>query len=125
MEIALQELIQMLRYTDRTPDTPDKNIGKFVIIRTFSAGVHMGVLVDYDRQTRHCRLTDARRIWSWEGAFTLSAIALRGLKTAKISASLPDITIAEVIEIITCSIEAEQNLRDIEEYTPWSTHHEN
>ena len=59
-------------------------IGKKVIVRTYSAGVHYGTLAAQDG--KQVTLTDARRIWYWEGAFTLSAVAQNGVsKKSKIS----------------------------------------
>lgn len=88
-------------------------IGKPVIIRTFSAGVHFGTLKSYDGR-RVVVLSDARRIWYWEGAFTLSAVAMTGVNSSsKLSVVVPEILLTEVIEIIPCSEEATQNLRSI------------
>lgn len=75
-------------------------IGPEVIIRTYSAGVHVGTLKC--REGREVVLENARRIYSWQGAFTLNAIALNGIdrKNSKISLSVPEITLLEAIEII-------------------------
>lgn len=43
---------------------------KQVLVRTYSAGVHFGVLVKREGQEVH--LKNARRLWSWSGAFSLS-----------------------------------------------------
>lgn len=85
-------------------------IGKDVIVRTYSAGVHFGTLAS--RDGKEITLTNARRIWSWEGAFTLSAIALNGVKnTSKLSVAVPEIMLTEAIEIIPCTEAAVANLR--------------
>ena len=77
-------------------------IGKKVIVRTYSAGVHYGTLAAQDG--KQVTLTDARRIWYWEGAFTLSAVAQNGVsKKSKISVDVPEILLTEAIEIIPCS----------------------
>ncbi len=46
------------------------NKGTFVLIRTYSAGVHFGNLEEMDGQM--VRLSNARRLWSWSGALSLS-----------------------------------------------------
>ena len=46
------------------------------IIRTYSAGVHVGTLKSHDGTT--VVLTDASRIWRWRGANTLHELALHG-----------------------------------------------
>lgn len=84
---------------------------KYVIVRTYSAGVHCGVLVA--REGREVTLTEARRIWRWAGAYTLSEIATGSLDTekSKISAPVGEIVLTEAIEIITCAPEGAAKLR--------------
>ena len=94
------------------------NIGKYVVVRTYAAGVHFGILASYDAHTRHAVLAEARRLWSWSGAFTLSAVAKSGVSGGKLSAELPTIEVARVEEIIPCSSEAERVLRQFEEHKP-------
>jgi len=92
-------------------------IGKQVIVRTYSAGVHFGTLSS--RDGKKVVLTDARRIWHWEGAFTLSAVAKEGVKkTSKLSVAVPQILLTEAIEIIPCSEVAAKNLSELKAYEP-------
>ena len=87
-------------------------IGKKVIVRTHSAGVHFGTLAAKDG--KEVVLRGARRIWYWEGAFTLSAVAVSGVsKRSKLSVSVPEILLTEAIEIIPCSEEATENLQGL------------
>lgn len=77
-------------------------IGKYVIARTYSAGVHVGFLEEID-ETKAI-LKDSQRIWKWEGAFTLSEIAKYGLScNSKISESVEKILLTQAIEIIPCT----------------------
>lgn len=78
-------------------------IGQHVLVRTYSAGVHIGTLAA--RDGKEVTLTDSRRIWYWSGAFTLSAVATRGLnaKDSKLSVPVPEILLTEAIEIIPTS----------------------
>jgi hypothetical protein len=85
-------------------------IGKDVIVRTYSAGVHFGTLKS--KKKKEVVLTNARRIWYWEGAFTLSRVAEKGVaKTSKLSVVIPEIMLTEAIEIIPCTEAAITNLR--------------
>lgn len=87
-------------------------IGKKVIVRTHSAGVHFGTLAAKDG--KEVVLRDARRIWYWEGAFTLSAVAVSGVgNKSKLSVSVPEILLTEAIEIIPCSEEATEALQKL------------
>ena len=87
-------------------------IGKYVVVRTYSAGVHFGVLAA--QHGKEVTLTDARRLWYWTKAFTLSAVSQHGIgKDSKVSISVPEIMLTEAIEIIPCSAKAEKQLREI------------
>lgn len=50
------------------------------IIRTFSAGVHIGFVQEKTITVAgiHVVLRDSKRIWSWSGANSLSQLALNG-----------------------------------------------
>lgn len=76
--------------------------GKPVLVRTYSAGVHFGYLVERDGKV--VTLQNSRRIWRWYGAFTLSEIATAGLdaKRSKVGAPV-SIVLTEAIEIIDCT----------------------
>lgn len=92
-------------------------IGKNVIVRTYSAGVHFGILKA--REGREVVLVDARRIWYWSGAFTLSAVAIKGVdRASKLSVFVPEILLIEAIEIIPCSPEASAVLRSLPAHDP-------
>ena len=82
---------------------------KYVIVRTYSAGVHAGTLVQ--RDGKEVVLENARRIWFWKGANTLHEIALHGVGDgSKISEPVAQITLTEAIEVITATAAAEKNL---------------
>lgn len=73
--------------------------GNEVIVRTYSAGVHIGEIESKDGI--EITLKNARRLWSWSKAFTLSAVATKGVdrSNSRISVSVPKITL-QWIEII-------------------------
>lgn len=91
----------------------DKEIAgmKYVLIRTFSAGVHVGYLAE--RNGKEVKLFNTRRIWYWDGAASLSQIALEGVKkplNCRFSVVLPEIELTEAIEIIPVTKEAQENI---------------
>lgn len=108
----LRELRQLLNLElfDRTkPDAviaaPSPFIGRQVIVRTYSAGVHFGLAVSH--KGKEVELANAKRIWKWVGANTLHEIALRGVGCdSKISEAVPSVLLTEAIEIIPVSQEA-------------------
>ena len=92
-------------------------IGKKVLVRTYSAGVHFGTLVS--QCGPEVTLADTRRIWYWEKAFTLSKIAVDGLgKNSKLSISIPEILLTAAIEVIPVSEKSEKILTEIEAHDP-------
>jgi hypothetical protein len=88
-----------------SPSSPSSSY-PYVIVRTYSAGVHCGELVE--RNGKEVLLANARRIWSWEGAASLSEIAVRGAGAgSKLPVPVASIVLTEAIEVTTCSREGE------------------
>mgnify|MGYP001187734744 CR=1 FL=1 len=74
-------------------------IGQKVIARSRNAGVHIGTLDAKDGQ--EVRLTDAKRLWYWKGAFTLSQVAETGVKKgSKVGCPVPVVELSEVCEVL-------------------------
>lgn len=86
------------------------NIGKYVVVRTYSAGVHLGVLEA--QMGKEVILRDSRRIWSWKGAFTLSAVVTTGPKEATVSCAVDLNHLTEAVEVIPLTQEAEIKFRN-------------
>ena len=87
---------------------------EYCIIRTYSAGVFAGYLKK--REGKEVTLANARRIWYWEGAFTLSEIALEGVtkpENCKFSAPVPEIIVTEAIEIIPTTVKAQKIIESV------------
>lgn len=84
-------------------------IGEFVLVRTRSAGVHCGTLGESHGTA--VLLADARRVWSWTGAFSLHEMSVRGCsEQSRISAPVRRIVLTEAIEVIPCEEAARLNL---------------
>jgi hypothetical protein len=91
------------------------NTGDYVLVRTYSAGVHYGNLSK--REGKEVTLTHARRIHYWMGAFTLSKIATTGVGDgSRISCEVPEILLTEAIEIIPITENAADKLRNYPEH---------
>jgi len=89
-------------------------LGKYVIVRTYSAGVHAGVLKS--REGKEVVLTDARRIWYWDGAASLSQIAIDGTskpEKCKFPGAVDEILLTEAIEIIPCTEKARLSIAGV------------
>lgn len=80
-------------------------IGRRVLVRTYSAGVHIGTLISADGMEAH--LKDALRLWRWEdGGLSLSAVATNGIKGGRLNRT-PEVVLTTAIEFIPTTEEAE------------------
>lgn len=89
----------------------------YVIIRTYSAGVHAGYLES--RQGKEAVLRDSRRLWKWAGAFTLSELAKNGTTNpneCKFATTIDTILLTEAIEIIPCTERAKKIIESVVDY---------
>lgn len=86
----------------RKDSVENQKKGPEVIIRTYSAGVHIGTIKSKEGQ--EVVLTNARRLWKWAGAFTLNEVATKGVdrENSRISSSVPEITLAWIEIIPVC-----------------------
>ena len=95
----------------------ESNIGKKVIIRGNRSGVEFGTLVAQNGS--EVTLKNARRIWYWSGAASLSQLAKDGTSnpaSCKFTVTVDSITILDAIEIILCTDKA---IKSIEEVSVW------
>ncbi len=76
-------------------------IGRYCMVRTKSAGVFAGTVAS--RDGAEVLLKNARRIWYWSGAASLSQLATEGTsnpKDCKFPAPVAEVLLLEVIEMI-------------------------
>ena len=91
--------------------------GDYVVVRTYSAGVHAGYLVS--RDGKEVVLNKARRLWYWKGAASLSQMAGKGISSpdeCKFPAPIATITLTEAIEIIPCTEKAQVIIESVPEW---------
>ena len=83
-------------------------IGKRVLVRTYSAGVHIGTLKSVNPDNAmECHLVDALRLWRWTGGgLSLSAVAHNGIKNGRLNRT-DEVVLTNAIEYIPVTEEAE------------------
>lgn len=88
----------------------------WVIVRTYSAGVFAGTLVS--RKGREVVMSGAIRLWYWDGAASLSQLAIEGVKKPEnCKFCLPvNVTLTEAIEIIETTAAARESIEGV---FPW------
>lgn len=90
---------------------------KYVIVRGDRSGVFAGHLKS--KEGREVTLTDCRRIWYWDGAASISQLAIDGTSKpgdCKFPAPVAEITILDAIEIIPCTKKAETSIKAVREW---------
>lgn len=91
-------------------------INKKVIIRTNRAGVFFVTLAEYDEVNRTAEIHECRRLWYWDGAASLSQLAIEGTTApddCKFTLSVASMNVMEVIEIIPCTEEAIKSIEGV------------
>ena len=90
----------------------------YVMIRTYSAGVHCGYLKK--RVGKEVELLDSIRIWKWAGAASLSQLSVEGTNNAtecRFGMPIPNsLILTEAIEVIEMTQEAKESIQGV---TSW------
>jgi hypothetical protein len=87
---------------------------KYVIVRTYSAGVFAGTMEK--KEGKEVTLTDARRLWYWDGAASLSQLAVDGTKNpenCKFPVAVPRVLLTEAIEILDVTPAARKSIEAV------------
>lgn len=87
---------------------------QYVIVRTYSAGCFAGYLKS--RQGKEVELVEARRLWYWAGAASLSELAQRGTSRpgeCKFPVPVDRIILTEAIEIVDVTSEAQASIEGV------------
>jgi hypothetical protein len=91
-----------------------KKKSPYVMVRTYSAGVFAGYLKS--RKGQEVVLTNARRIWYWSGAASLSQLAQSGTsdpQNCKFPEPVSEVTLLQAIEIIPISSVAQKTIEAV------------
>ena len=106
----LKELVKIASGLSLCKQKGDQHpmLGKRCLIRTYSAGVHIGdVIYINPDNSMELKLQNALRLWKWEGGgLSLSAVANNGIKGGRLNKT-GDVYLTNVIEIIPTTKEAE------------------
>lgn len=92
----------------------------FVMVRTYSAGVHCGILKE--RKGKEVILLNSIRIWKWSGAASLSQLSMEGTNKpndCKFGMTITtDLLLTEAIEVIEMTLIAQESIKNV---TPWKS----
>ena len=101
----------------------EKLIGKKVIIRSYGAGVFFGTLNEVEKceDKYSVELLNCRRLWRWQGACSITQLAVEGTKQpsdCRFTITEKSIVVTSVVEIHKC---AEQSITSIEGVAEWKS----
>lgn len=92
--------------------------GDYVICRTYSAGVFAGTLVS--QKGKEVVLKNARRLHYWNGAASLSELAMRGVskpQDCRFPVEVSEVHLLEAIELLIVSLAAKKNIAAVPIWT--------
>ena len=87
---------------------------QYKIVRTYSAGVFAGYVES--RNGQEVIMRNARRLWYWDGAASLSQLAMEGTKkpkNCKFPCVVDKIELLQVIEILDVTDLAKKSIEDV------------
>lgn len=107
----IKELMALFGGGSAAPtDNPLKRFeSKRCLIRTYSAGVHIGDVKSISDDGMSCVLENALRLWKWEGGgLSLSAVANNGIKKGRLNKT-GGVGLTNCIEFIETTEAAEKS----------------
>ena len=109
MEIIVNGIIYVPK-----PEVQEVCTDNYCIVRTYSAGVFAGNL--HSRDGDEAVVKNARRLWYWSGASSLSQLAMEGVSNpgeCKFPCEVSEVTLLKVIEIIPCTEKARKSISEV------------
>lgn len=90
---------------------------KYAIVRTYSAGVFAGYIKS--KKGQEVVIKNARRLWYWSGAASLSQLANEGVKNpdqCKFPAPVSEIEVTQAVEILSVTKKAQKIIESVPEW---------
>ena len=113
-EMKLGDLLNLVNALNGNKSECKKENGRYVIARTYSAGVFFGEL--QSRNGQEIVLHNARRLWKWSGAASLSQLAMEGVKdpdNCMFPCPVNRVELLQVIEILDTTLQAQKSIQDV------------
>jgi len=107
-------LIDGVEYVPKSQQAEMENDMPYVIVRTYSAGVFAGYLKD--RKKDEATLINARRLWYWDGAASLSQLSKDGVskpENCKFPCEVERVLLLGVVEILNVTQKAKKSISGV------------
>ena len=108
-------VVDGVEYVPKTSTVPSVDGMEYKMVRTYRAGVFVGYVESRDGST--VVLRNARRIWYWEGAASLSQLAMEGTSKpdkCKFPCEVDRVELLGVIEILDVTATAKKSIDSVE-----------
>jgi len=92
---------------------------KYFVVRSNRAGVFYGEITGITETGSRCEMSNARRIFYWDGAASLSQLSIDGVskpENCKFPESVPEVTLFDIIEVLSLSEKARASLDSVEDW---------
>lgn len=113
-ESIMIDEVKYVRADSLNTKASELNGMKYVICRTYSAGVFAGYLES--RTGQEVVLRNARRLWYWEGAASLSQAATDGFSkpsACKFPCEVDRVELLQAIELLDCTKKAQDSIASV------------
>ena len=109
-------MIDEVKYVRANTAQPAEKLDgmKYVLVRSYAAGCFTGYLKE--KKDREVTLKKARRLWYWDGAASLSQLAMEGVKnpsSCKFPCEVDNIIINDVCEVIDVTEESKKSIAGV------------
>jgi hypothetical protein len=115
MDAIVNEIeVNGIKYVLKADIQKTEIVKNYIIVRTEKAGVHAGEVVNTHLDTTI--LKNARRLYYWDGAATLSQLAMEGVskpENCKFPCEVTEIELLGTIERIPCTQVAVDSIKGV------------
>lgn len=119
-EIEVNGNVYVLKNTIKQQNVKAKSFKglEYCIVRTYSAGVFAGY---FNRKVKGQEGTvfNARRLWYWDGANSLSELAMKGVtkpQNCKFAIVVDEVDLKNIVEVLPCTENARLNIALVKEW---------
>lgn len=98
-------------------EVKNKYEGKYYIVRGDRSGVFAGEIES--KNGSNIVMRNVRRLWYWDGACSISELALLGTsrpENCKFTVTLDELELMDAIELIPCTDQAEKSIKGVKEW---------
>ena len=111
-------IIDGVEYVEKGENSLAKSVKglDYCIIRTYSAGCFAGYIDRKRKKFKEATILNSRRLWYWDGAASLSQLAMEGVKkpeNCKFPCEEPEKDLGEIIEVILATEEAKKSINSV------------